>query len=170
MAHLIEPLEMRDQLYDFLSNHAMLTEIATWSKSLLDVVPDEADSAGKAFPVAAVTWHYEWNAMETSPIYAGGTDRRRLLLWVCLSCKASIADGGSDVTSTDQAVRLANLVELVLRSNDGRALSYGGNTAAQGVATPEMRIRVARKDTDLKKWYSTVYIRVEITNIRGQIS
>jgi hypothetical protein len=38
------------------------------------------------------------------------------------------------------------------------------------VATPEMRIRVARKDTDLKKWYSTVYIRVEITNIRGQIS
>ena len=68
MAHLIEPLEMWDQLYDFPSNHAMLTEIATWSKSPLDAVPDEADSTGKAFPVAAGDVHYEWNAMETSPI------------------------------------------------------------------------------------------------------
>ena len=120
MAHLIEPLEMRDQLYDFLSNHAMLTEIATWSKSLLDVVPDEADSAGKAFPVAAVTWHYEWNAMETSPIT--GVLTAPVASWVCISCKANIADG-SDVTSTDQAVRLANLELVLARTMEGAFLS-----------------------------------------------
>ena len=163
MAHLIEPLEMRDQLYDFSP-----TTPCSLRSPPEQVAPRRGPTRDRPGRLPGRRGDALRVERDGDLADLRGTDRRRLLLCVHLLQGEHRRRGR--MTSTDQAVRLANLVELVLRSNDGRALSYGGNTAAQGVATPEMRIRVARKDTDLKKWYSTVYIRVEITNIRGQIS
>lgn len=163
MAHLVEPVAMRDQLYDFLSNHSTLTDVGEWSKSFLDIVPDENEMAGRTFPVAAVLWTPEFNALETTPHYVGGTDRIDLILWVCINT----TDASSDQTASDEAVRLANLVKLALRSSAGRNLTYGGNTAAYNVRTPEIRLRISRKNLEETAWLASAYVRVEVQNDRA---
>ncbi len=166
MAYLTDPVGMRDQLYDFLSSHATLTEIETWSKSLLDIIPEEVESAGKAFPICAVTWTYEFNAQETQAYYIGGGDATDRILWACVSTRSTV----DNQTAVDQAVKLADLIQLALRSTDGRRLAYGGNYAAENVQTPETRIRVARKTLDQDNWYATVYVKIMPRIHRGKIS
>ncbi len=164
MAHYTTMVGVRDQLLAFIKD-AMGSSVhaASWTTDLLYGIPEEAAEAGKVFPLGAVLWTLDELLLDVAPQAAGLIDSRTLTLWVCFTAKSTV----SSVAAQDAAVALGQTALNALRASSGQMLSYGGNTASEGVAVPRLlisRTREGGKSPGGRYWVATCAIRCDIKN------
>ena len=159
---LADPVKIRDQVYDFLSNHADLTAVKEWAKDALYTIADEVALAEMDFPCGAVIFfapmEFRDPTIKTSPFVAGNVRKNIVTIWVTI-----VTSRNTLQLAGDQALGVAQDVQEAILNT--RNLLYNDKVVAHSTCET-VAMKHLRSSLEEDSYYGMAAIKVDITYVK----